>query len=137
MSEQENISIVREAYKCFQTADIPGLLKHFGNDIEWTTPEVENAFFGGTINGIDAVTDFFAKLGETEDFTNFEPREFIAQGDRVVTLGSSTSTVIDTGREYTTDWVHLFTVRDSKITSFLEFFDTAEVNRAFQKATTA
>ncbi len=137
MSEHDNISIVKEAYSCFQKADLPGLLGSFSDDIEWTTPNVDHAFFGGTINGIDAVTDFFGKLAETEDFSNFEANEFIASGDRVVVLGTSTATVIETGRQYTTDWVHIFSLRDSKITSFLEFFDTAEVNRAFQKATSA
>lgn len=137
MSEQDNIDLVKTAYEKFGAEDIPGLLSLFADDIEWTTPNVENAFFGGTINGTTAVTDFFGKLAETENFSNFEPKEFIASGDRVVSLGTSTSTVTDTGREYTTDWVHIFTVRNSKIESFLEFFDTAEVNRAFQKATTA
>ena len=137
MSENENIAIVKEAYSRFQNEDLPGLLNHFSDDIEWTTPNVENSFIGGTINGKNEVTGFFSKLAETEDFSDFAPREFIASGDRVVVLGTTTATVKDTGREYNTDWVHLFTVRDSKITSFLEFFDTAEVNRAFQKATSA
>jgi len=136
MSEQ-NINLVKEGYACFQNGDVPGLLNLFAEDIKWTTPNVESAFFGGTINGRNTVGEFFTKLAETEEYSTFEPQEFIASGDKVVVLGTSTATVLDTRRDFNTDWVHIFTIRDSKVSSFLEFFDTAEVNRAFQKATTA
>ena len=136
MSEQY-ISLIKEGYACFQNGDIPGLLNLFTDDIEWTTPNVDNAFFGGTINGRDTVGEFFTKLAETEDYSIFEPQEFIASGDKVVVIGTSKATVLETGRDFNTDWVHIFTIRDSKVSNFLEFFDTAAVNRAFQKAITA
>lgn len=137
MSEETNIKLVKEGYDNFGSGDIPGLLKRFADNIEWTTPTVEGADFTGRRNGLDAVTEFFSLLNDNEEFSNFEPKEFIAQGDRVVVLGTSTGTVKPTGRNFTTDWVHIFTVRNEKITNFLEFFDTAVVARAYQKATTA
>jgi ketosteroid isomerase-like protein len=75
-------------------------------------------------------------MDAAEETTKFEPKEFIAQGDRVVALGTYAATVRETGRSYETDWVHVFTVKDGKITSFNEFFDSAAASRAFQKATT-
>ena len=69
--------------------------------------------------------------------THFEPREFIAQGDKVVVLGRSSATVRATGKSYSTDWVHLFTVADGKITDFHEFFDNAAATRAFQMSAAA
>ena len=71
------------------------------------------------------------------DIAFFEPAEFIAQGDKVVVLGSSKATVKSTSRSYETDWVHVFTVKDGKVTNFAEFFDTAAATKAFQKATAA
>ena len=40
------------------------------------------------------------------------PREFIAQGDKVVVLGHGAWTTRDTGRDFESDWVHVFTVEN-------------------------
>jgi uncharacterized protein len=137
MSETNNTEIVKEGYAKFGGGDIDGLLSLFSDDIEWTTPTVNGASFTGKRNGREAVAEFFSQLNENEEFTNFEPREFIAQGDRVVVLGTSAATVKSTGRTAETEWVHIFTVRDGKVTSFQEFFDSAAIERAYQKAEAA
>lgn len=137
MHEETNTRIVQEAYAAFGSGDVPGLLDKMTDDIKWSVPEIENAAFAGSRTGKEAVAEFFTQLPEAEDMTEFTPREFIAQGDKVVVLGHSTATVRATGRTYETDWVHVFTVKEGKIASFLEFFDNAAATRAFQKATTA
>ena len=132
-----NKEIVQKAYECFGRGDIPGLMELYSDDVSWTIPEVENAPISGTRNGKAAVADFFEQLAGLEEFTHFAPNEFIAEGDRVVVLGSSAGKVIPTGKSFTTDWVHICTVRDGKITNFLEFFDNAAVTRAYQRSAAA
>jgi ketosteroid isomerase-like protein len=83
------------------------------------------------------VAEFFKQLAEAEDFSHFAPNEFIAEGDRVIALGSSTATIKETGKTFKTDWVHVFTVKNGKITNFTEFFDNAAANRAYQKTLAA
>ena len=129
--------IVQKAYECFGRRDINGLLDTLSDDIDWTIPEIENAPFAGARKGKAAVGEFFGQLAEGEDITHFAPNEFIADGDRVVVLGESTATVRSTGKTYSTDWVHVFTVRDDRISVFLEFFDNAAATRAFQKTLAA
>ncbi len=131
-----NTEIVQEGYEKFGNGDIEGLLNLFSEDIKWTTPQTQGSPIGGTYNGRSEVGEFFRLLADSEDITHFEPTEFIADGDKVVVLGNSTATVRETNRSYDNDWVHIFTVEDGKITGFLEFFDTAKVERAFQKAET-
>ena len=109
----------------------------FSEDIDWSTPHLENAPFGGRILGIEEVAKFFNILGETEDFAYFEPTEFIPSRDKVVVLGRAKSTVKTTGRDYEMDWVHVFTIHEGKVTNFAEYFDTALVDKAFQKAASA
>ena len=132
-----NTEIVQDAYGKFGSGDIAGLVGLCSEDIHWQTPEIENASFGGKCQGHAAVGEFFGALVADEDITLFEPMEFIADGDKVVVLGRSASNVKSTGRSYETDWVHIFTVNDGMITSFVEFFDNAAATRAFQKATNA
>jgi ketosteroid isomerase-like protein len=134
---EDNIRIVQDAYNKFGQGDVAGILANCAEDISWETPEIENATFGGKRRGHAEVGEFFAGMNAAEETTKFEPTEFIAQGDRVVVLGKYGATARETGRSYETDWVHVFTVKDGKVTSFQEFFDNALASRAFQKATTA
>jgi len=134
---ENNVQVVQDAYNRFATGDIPGLLANCAEDVDWVTPEIENASFGGTRRGHREVGEFFAGMAAEEEVLKFEPLEFIAQGDRVVVLGSYAAKVRETGRTYESDWVHVFTIKDGKIATFNEFFDSAAATRAFQRATTA
>lgn len=137
MNEEANTDTVRHAYERFGLGDISGLLEFLSEDVAFLVPEIENSPYGGIWSGKKEVEKFFELLNFSEEITDFEAREFIAQGDRVVVLGRSTSTVRSTGRHYSTEWVHVHTVKDNMITSSTEFFDTAAALRAFQKVTRA
>jgi len=132
-----NLQIVQDAYAKFGSGDIGGLIGLCSEDIHWQVPEIENSTFGGEWQGHEGVGNFFGALVADEEITLFEPREFISEGNKVVVLGRSASNVKSTGRSYETDWVHIFTVNDGKITVFHEFFDNAAATRAFQKSTNA
>lgn len=137
MNEDSNLQVVQKGYEKFGSGDIEGLLDLFHDDIKWAVPEIENASFAGSRRGREAVGQFFNQLSEDEEITEFVPKEFIAQGDHIAVLGRSTSTVKSTGNTYSTDWVHIFTMRDGKVAEFREFFDNAAATRAFQKAASA
>jgi len=134
---ETNLEIVQAGYEKFGSGDIEGLLALFTDDIDWSVPHIENAPFTGNRLGLEEVAEFFKGLTEAEEFSYFEPTEFIEQGNRVVVLGRVKATVRATGRTYESDWVHLFTVHDGKITNFREFFDTEAVSIAFQKTAVA
>lgn len=132
-----NTDIVKKAYECFGSGDIQGLMELYSDDISWETPKVDNAAYSGARRGKEAVGEFFGMLTESETFTKFEPTEFIAEGDKVVVLGRSEADIIATGKTFSTEWVHISTVKDGKITAFKEFFDTAGANFAHQLHATA
>jgi len=137
MSEQDNTAIVQQAYNNFKTGNIQGLIDQMSDNVTWQLPEVEGMALAGKRTGRDGVKEFFATLARDQDVLEFEPREFVAEGDKVVSLGDYRWRVKDTGREYASDFVHVFTVRDGKIVAFREHFDSAVVARAYQKATSA
>jgi ketosteroid isomerase-like protein len=137
MSEQENTEMVKQAYRNFQTGDIQALLNLLSEDVAWQLPEIENVPFGGKRQGPEQVAQFFASLGEAQEALEFEPREFIAQNDKVAALGRYNWRVKATGREYGGEWVHVFTLRGGKISGFQEYMDTAAARSAYQKASAA
>lgn len=137
MNEQENTKTVKQAYDYFKSGNIEGVLSLMSNDVDWRLPNIENMPHAGTRKGLEQVTEFFSTLAEAQDAKQFDPNEFIAQGDRVVALGHYIWKVKANNREYESDFVHVFTVRDGKITSFDEYFDTTPATMAYQKTQTA
>lgn len=137
MSEMENTEVVRQAYETFKSGDIQALLGMFSDDIRWQLPEIENVPFSGKREGREQVSRFFVTLADAQEVKQFEPSEFIAQGEKVVVLGRYSWRAKATGREYGGDWAHVWTVREGKLAGFHEYTDTAAVAGAYQKAQSA
>jgi len=132
MSEQDNLRLVQEGYGDFSRGDIQTLLGKFADDIEWVIPGSNP--LSGTYKGRNRVGDFFKRLSDLTEISAFEPREFIAQGDKVVVLGRETGQVKSTGRTFQSDWAMAFTLRDGKVVRFQEYADTANLEAAFSTA---
>ena len=131
MSEQDNLKLVQEGYADFGRGDVQSLLGKFAEDIEWVSPGSKNNPLAGTYNGRARVGEFFKNLSDLTEMSTFEPREFIAQGDKVVVLGRETGRVKATGRTFESDWAMVFTLRNGKIVRFQEYADTANMEAAF------
>lgn len=133
MSEQENTGLVQKAYGNFQSGDIPAILGALSEDVEWVFPELEGVPVARSWHGREEVGQFFQTLDDTQEVRQFEPREFVAQGDKVVALGHYAWHVKSTGREWESDFAHVFTVRDGEVTKFQEYTDSAALAAAFQQ----
>jgi ketosteroid isomerase-like protein len=133
MSEAQNTKVVQDAYAAFGRGDIPALLALMADEIHWQ-PVIGTAAhvpFSGQRTGKAGVAEFFKQVAESEDFQRFEPREFVAQGDKVVAIGYYCATAKTTGKRFESAFAMVFTVRDRKIAAFREFTDSAAVNAAF------
>jgi ketosteroid isomerase-like protein len=71
------------------------------------------------------VADFFAAVASFDELPVFEPREFIEAGEHVTVLGYQEAVTMDTKQRYKSEWVHVTTVRNGKITRWRGFTDTA------------
>ena len=129
-SIQDNTRIVQEGYAAFARSDIQGLLALLADDVEWIIPN-SGGPLGGTYRGHAGVAAFFQKLAGEADILAFEPREFVAQGDRVLVVGWERVKVKSTSRTAELHWVMAFTVRDGKVTHFQEYTDTLAIAGAY------
>jgi ketosteroid isomerase-like protein len=136
MGTQENLQVVKNGYAAFGRGDIQGLLALFADDIEWVSPG-EGLPLAGTYRGHAEVAGFFQKLSQLVEFSSFEPREFLADGDRVLVVGFSRAKVKTTNSTFEGHWVMAFTVRGGKVTNFREYTDTLADARAFGVAASA
>jgi uncharacterized protein len=64
--------------------------------------------------------------------TSTEPREFVAQGDRVLAVGFASGKIKATNKTWEDDWIFAITVRDGRLTSIREYIDTQALARAAQ-----
>ncbi len=80
--------------------------------------------------GKDEVAQYFQDLGGEWEMKHYTVDEFIAQGDRVVMLGSCGWTNRKTGQYVDTPKADFITMKDGKITDFYEMYDTMKTLEA-------
>lgn len=133
MVEQENTRLAQDAYAAFGRGDMPALGEAMADDIEWVSPgEPGLDPMAGTYSGKEAVLGWFGTLAENLEFQVFEPREFIAQGDKVVSLVYAEATVRRNGRTFVNHEAHVWTFRDGKLAHFQIYLDTAAAAAAYR-----
>ena len=126
-----NVDLIRGAYDAFAKGDVPTVLGLLSPDINWT--EAEGFPYGGTYVGPRAVLEnVFMRLGtEWEGFAAV-PHEFIDGGDSVVALGKYSGTYKATGKSFQADFAHVWKIKDGKAVKFVQYVDTALVQRALE-----
>lgn len=101
------LELVKEVYRRFSENDIDGFLVLCADDIEWVVngpPTLEKC---RSFRGVRGVQEFLNILGESWEFREFSPREFIAEKN--------------SGFSFSNRWAHVFDVREGKIVRFREF----------------
>ncbi|MDB6079465.1 MAG: ketosteroid isomerase [Akkermansiaceae bacterium] len=127
MSAQENVETVKKFFAALSGGDTQDLLAVAAGDIEWILPGKDWPL-AGTYRGHAGLADLLQKSEQLE--TSTEPREFIAQGDRVLVVGFASGRIIATGKTFKDDWVFAITVQDGQVKSIREYIDTQALAEA-------
>ena len=132
MSTEKNVQTVKDFFAAIGRGDREGLLALTAEAIEWIIPG-EDWPLAGTHHGRAGLADLLQTASKTmETFT--EPREFVAQGDRVLVIGFARGKVKATNRTFEDHWVFAITVRNGKLTNIREYIDTQALARASEMA---
>jgi ketosteroid isomerase-like protein len=135
MSVEDNVRLIQKAYADYSRGDMAALFEAFAEDIQWITPG--NTELAGERQGKPEVAGFFRTLGEQWDFLAFEPREYIASGERVVVLGRYDVRSRQTGRTAASHWAMVWTIQNGKASRFQEYTDTSTLEAAAGTAAAA
>lgn len=133
MSIAQNVQTVKAFFAVIGRGDREALLKLVSKDIEWIIPGKDWPL-AGTHRGHRGVMALLETASKSLE-TSTEPREFVAQGDRVLVVGVATGTVKTTNKPFEDDWIFAITVRDGKLTSIREYVDTQALARASEPDT--
>ncbi len=128
MSTDKNVQTVKDFFAAIGRGDREDLLALVAEDIEWIIPG-EDWPLAGTRRGHAGLADLLETASKTME-TSTEPREYVAQGDRVLVVGVATGKIKATNKPFKDDWVFAITVRNGKVTKIREYIDTQALARA-------
>jgi uncharacterized protein len=128
MSIEANVQTVKDFFAAIGRGDREGLLALVAEDVKWVIPG-EDWPLAGTRRGHAGLADLLETASKTME-TSTEPREFVAQGDRVLVVGFARGKIKATNKTFDDDWIFAITVRDGRLTSIREYIDTQALARA-------
>src|ERR1700759_1145518 len=104
MSTRDNIQIVKDFFAAIARGDKAGLLALSAEDIEWIIPGKDWPL-AGTRRGHAGLADLMKTQSETMETSFMEPREFVAQGDRVLVVGFARGRIKSTNKPWEDYWI--------------------------------
>jgi ketosteroid isomerase-like protein len=121
-----NAAIVGSLYEAFGRGDIPFILNHIAGDCRWIGAGGEYIPSGGTYIGKE-VMNFFTRLGESVEFSAFNPVSINNINDHeVIAFGNMAGTSKATGKPSSSDWVMHWKFNDEgKVIYYQDFYNTA------------
>ena len=128
MSIEKNIHTVKDFFATISRGDWDALLALVAEDIEWIVPG-ENWPLAGTHRGHAGLASLLETASKSIE-TSTEPREFVAQGDRVLVVGFARGKIKATNKTFEDDWIFAITIRDGRLASIREYVDTQALARA-------
>ena len=129
MNIEQNVQTVKDFFAAIGRRDRDALLALVADDVEWIIPG-EDWPLAGTRHGHAGVADLLRTHAEAMETSLTEPREFVAQGDRVLVVGFARGKIKATHKTFEDHWIFAITVRDGRLTSIREYVDTQALARA-------
>lgn len=125
MSQQDNLTIVKEIYDAVGRGDVAAILDRVSDDVDWAAEAASKAApWYGPRAGKDGVASFFSDLASSIEIGAFTPHSFAAGQDDVHLLVDWTIRPVTSSREASMTMHHYWRLRDGKVTYFRGSEDT-------------
>ena len=119
--------VVDKMFTAFASGDVDGFVATVSEDTVWIYHGTQ-IIPAGVFEKKEGVKTFFTNIMERTEIINFEPQEFIVEGNKVVVLGREHQKVKRSGRELKQKRVQIYTVENELITKMEEFATSEEAN---------
>jgi ketosteroid isomerase-like protein len=133
MSETANVQLIRQLYETMGKGDLDAVLAMMTDDVTFVVPGPPGLGAAGTWRGHKGVRTCFVRLRDAQDNQQVDVREIVAQGNTVVVLLHAVARIRSTGKTFESDIAHYLTIRNGRIASLLDFFDTAALVEAYRE----
>ena len=132
MNEQQNVQIIQDIYAAFGRGDMDTILNALAPDIDWFIPGSKEIPYSGHRCNPQEVKACIEQMVTTLEIQRFEARKFEANNDEIIVVGFERMKVKATGRVFENDWIQIWSLKDSRVIRFREFFNTDKVLHAFK-----
>jgi uncharacterized protein len=120
-----NTEIIQQIYTAFKVKDLSSVLALQADDTEWSVAgPTEKIPWAAPRHGHEGVADFLKVLGGLLIPEAFEIKDYFESGDKVVAVGYQRGFVRPTGVPYEFDFVHLWELRQGRVTKFRVYYDS-------------
>ena len=117
----QNVSTIKDIYAAFGRGDVAFIVGKLADDIRWVSHLEAIVPWSGDFSGTARVPMFFDAIFQAVDVEAFEPKEFIAEGETVVSLGEFACQVKKTGKKSRTRWAFVWKFQGGKVSSYEQF----------------
>lgn len=124
MNEQ-NVKTIQDLYAAFGRGDVAFIVSKLADDVRWVSHLDSVVPWSGDFSGKDCIPRFFEAIFQSVEVEALEPKEWISDGDAVVSLGEFGCRVRATGKRSRTRWAFIWRFREGKISSYEQFHDPA------------
>ncbi|MGW8123597.1 nuclear transport factor 2 family protein [Roseivirga echinicomitans] len=118
--------VVEKMFAAFASGDIEKFVDTVSDDTVWIYHGTQ-IIPAGTFEKKEGVRAFFSNILDKTEIINFEPQQYIVEGNMVVVMGQEHQKVKRSGRELKQKWVQIYTVENDLITKMEEFATSEEV----------
>ncbi|MDM0112016.1 nuclear transport factor 2 family protein [Variovorax sp. J22R133] len=123
--------IAQQGYAAFGRGDVPGILELLADNVDWHFIGSDVPYAGHFV-GKERVQEWFVALASSDEIQKLEPREFLEGPNHVTVIGWEQIRPLPNGKVFETDWVHVFVVKDNKVTRWIGTADTSARTKAAQ-----
>ena len=121
------LEIVKQAYIYLNEKDIANYFSLMSPNVEFY--QTEELPWGGYYRGFDESKVFFSKFSPLIDST-VELSHYIQAGDRIVAIGNTSGVAKQTGKKFTCNLAHVWTVKEGTIVRLEVYIDTDVIKAA-------
>jgi ketosteroid isomerase-like protein len=134
MNDQRNLDAVHAIFAAFARNDLAAALAMLAEDVDWQNLGPAEMGYTTPRHGRERVRAFFAEVDALFTHDQFDPREFVAQGDKVAVAGTELVAVKPSGKPFVNHWCMIFTFdAGGKIARWRCYEDTATVLAEMRK----
>lgn len=126
-------STVQNLYAAFGAGNMNEIMSLLDPQIVWIYHAPKSSIpFAGLYKGKDGVAAFFKEDSRFVQVLGNDLKETHEAGDTVFVVGQENGVAHATGTRFSAPWVHMFKVKNGKITRFEEFIDSATISNALK-----
>jgi ketosteroid isomerase-like protein len=124
---------VSQLYEAFQQGDINMITSNLSRDCIWEVMGQPDIPFAGIYHGRDDVKEFFSKMNDTIDMSDFVVEHILENGPLVIASGHFNAMARKTNKPFSTFWCMMFEFNDNEeIMHFRDCGDTLACSRALK-----